>query len=157
MIYKWKPQAGIQVDAQVAGERLEELRVRNNGQLTPRAVVDDARPEQAPLHPAFEWRDEVAAEKYREDQARYMLRQITVTLPEEDKERPPIRAFVNVRVEDSQSYTHVAHALSDAELRQQVLARAWRELQDWRQRYKELEELADVFSAIDGKGDLSEL
>jgi hypothetical protein len=149
MIYKWKSQAAIPVGAQVAGEHLENLRIINNGQLTPRAVVDDARQEGSPLHPAFEWDDSVAAERFREEQARYMLRQITVVVPETGTPTP-IRAFVNVRVEGGQSYTHVVHALSDTELRLQILAQAWKDLQSWREKYKELEELAGIFAAMDG-------
>lgn len=151
MVYKWKPQAGIKVDAQAAGEHLEQVRVRNNGQLTPRAVVDDARDAGSPLHPAFEWDNVTAAEAYREDQARYLLRMIVVTSTAEGAEIKPTRAFVNVEMEGDTAYTHIVHAMSDAELRQQVLKRALRELTDWRNRYAELQELADLFAQIDGR------
>lgn len=142
---------GAQVDgiaAQVAGDELERIRVKSNGQMTPRAVVDESRPDDAPLHPVFEWDDEVAAEAWREEQARYVIRSVAVVY-EEAPQQEPQRAFVSVSVEKRPSYTSTAAALSDADLRQQVLQRALSELASWRKRYAELNELAKVFTAID--------
>lgn len=146
--YKWKPYAHVKIDAQAAGEVLEAARIRNNGQLTPRAVVEEAKPDDSPLHDHFEWRDDVAAQKYREDQAAYLIRMIAMEV-EEAKE--PVRAFVNVRMGDSQAYTSTVVAMADPDLRAQVLAQAMRELVSWRQRYSELEQLAEVFALVDQK------
>lgn len=148
MIYQWKQQAAISLEAQVAGDCLEALRIHNNGHLTPRAVVDAARPEDSPLHPAFEWSDKKAAEAFREDQARYVLRQITVVIENGDNPKP-VRAFLNVIEGDESHYTSRAVVLSDADLRKQVLHRAWLELRAFREKYREYEELATVHSAID--------
>lgn len=153
--YSWKPKTSVPVDAQAAGERLEEIRVRHNGRLTPTAVVDDARPQDAVLHPAFEWNDKVAAERFREDQARYMLRSIVIVRPAAPEQEPtrPIRAFVSVTRDEDRSYTSIDHAMSDAELREQVVERAWRELLEWKARYQEYRELAEVCAAIDAESD----
>lgn len=150
MTYKWKPQVSIPVDPQVAGIELENLRVRNNGRLTQEDVVACAEPEESPLHPAFEWNDRKAAEEYRLQQAGYMIRSITIA-PESDGavSSQPIRAFVNVVRDEDRSYTSVAHAMSDEDLRKQIIARAWKELDDWRARYNELVEFAKVFSLIE--------
>lgn len=150
MVYQWKPQAGIKIEAQVAGEELERIRVRNNGRLTQEDVLDEAKNAASPLHPAFEWNDKKAAHQYRLTQAGYLIRMITVAPAEpEAATTKPVRAFVNVERESDRSYTSVAHALSDQELRAQVLARAMKELHDWRQRYQDLVELARVFSVVD--------
>lgn len=148
MVYKWARQPAGDVSAQVAGEELERIRVKNNGNLTPRAVLEESRDEAAPLHPAFEWDDAVAAEKHREDQARYLIRSITVVAPERGVERPT-RAFVSVSVEEEPVYDHVVTAMSDADKRQQVLRRALAELEGWQRKYADLEELAGVFAAIE--------
>ena len=148
MIYQWKQQAIVPLEAQVAGEHLEALRIRNNGHLTPRAVVDAARPKRSPLHPAFEWDDKKAADSYREDQARYILRQITVVVEGNDEPKA-VRAFLNVSEDQETHYTSRAVVLSDAELRKQVLHRAWLELRAFSAKYREYEELAGVHSAID--------
>ena len=66
--YAWKNErtaAFYHATAEQAHEAFEEIRQRD-GKLTPAAVVDSARPEESVLHEDFEWRDDVAAEKYRQ-------------------------------------------------------------------------------------------
>jgi hypothetical protein len=65
------------VDAQTAGSELDRIR-RRDGTIVPAVVVDEARPEEAPLHPAFEWRDPVAAEQWREHQAATLIKVVRV-------------------------------------------------------------------------------
>lgn len=149
MVYKWKDRAVLPIEAQVAGEELERIRVSRNGRLTQDDVVAEARAESSPLHPAFEWNDETAAHKYRLEQAGYMIRSIVVTVDKSETEQVPIRAFVNVEREKDRSYTSLAHAMSDAELRAQVVAKAWAELEAWRKRYAELNEFAKLFMVVD--------
>ena len=151
-VYKWKAHANFGIPAQVAGEELERIRTERKGRLIPAVVVDEARPEEAPLHPAFEWDDAVAAEQYREGQARNLIRHVTVTVQGSGTEPRTVRAFVNVVEGESQSYTSTVHAMSDRRLREQVVARALAEAEQWRARYQELAELADVFEAIERAG-----
>lgn len=148
MVYKWKPQTVISVPAQVVGEALEAIRVAHNDRLTQEDVVAEAKADDSPLHPAFEWDDKKAGHKFRIEQASYLIRSITVNVGS-DEDKPPIRAFVNVERDKDRSYTSTAHAMSDVELRAQVLARALKELQSWRERYSELVELARVFGEAD--------
>lgn len=148
MTYQWRGQNRLPVKAQAAGEEIEHLRKRANGPLQPAAVVDAARDEKAVLHPCFEWDDSLAAERHREDQARYLIGALVVKVAPKGVEREA-RAFVNVVQEDQQGYTALHVALSDAELRKQVLARAWAELKTWQERYRTYSELAEVHAAID--------
>lgn len=148
MVYRWKPNVVVPVPAQIVGEELERIRVAHNDRLTQEHIVAEAAKKKSPLHPAFEWDDTLAGHKYRLEQAGYLIRSITVTMEAED-EKPPVRAFVNVERDADRSYTSTAHAMSDAELRAQVLARALKELQAWRVRYNELVELARMFAEID--------
>lgn len=149
MVYQWKSGTHAPLDAQTAGEELERIRTHNNGRLESEDVVDAARPEDAPLHPAFEWDDEKAAEAYRIEQAKYIIRHVDVVMEKEKGEAAPIRAFVSVMRDDDRSYTSTAHALSDPELRAQIVDAAWRELQSWRARHAELIEFAKVFAVIE--------
>ena len=57
-------------EAQVVGERLDKLTIKNEGELKPTQIVDDARPINSPLHKYFEWDDSIAGEKHRKQQAR---------------------------------------------------------------------------------------
>jgi hypothetical protein len=73
------------IDAQTAGSELDRIR-RRDGTIRPDVVVDEARPEEAPLHPAFEWRDPVAAEQWREHQASTLIRVVRVVpVPVEER------------------------------------------------------------------------
>lgn len=149
MVYAWKNGAAAKVDAQVAGDELERLRVERNGRLDSRDVVEAARWPQSPLHPAFEWDDRKAAESWRVEQAGHMIRHLTVVVEKPDGEERPIRAFVSVVRDADRSYTSVAHAMADADLRAQVIAAAWTELEAWERRHAELVEFGQVFAAID--------
>lgn len=151
MVYSWKNGAhhSPQIEAQVAGEELEKIRVKNNGRLENGDVVEAARDKRSPLHPAFEWDDKKAASAYRLDQAGNLIRAIDVIIVKDEGEQKPIRAFVSVRREADRSYTSVQHALSDADLRAQVVAQAWAELEAWRKRHAELVEFAALFAMMD--------
>ncbi len=149
-VYKWRAHAGVPIPAQVAGEELERIRTVNNGRLAQETVVEEARDKKSPLHPAFEWNDRKAAHQYRLSQAGYVIRMLSVSYVEGEQKTGPIRAFVNVSRDEDRSYTSIAHAMSDDELREQVLARALKELNDWRERYAELEEFAGLFATIEG-------
>lgn len=153
MIYQWKKGAhhSPKVDAQAAGEELERIRTFHNGRLENADVVDAARDEASPIHEAFEWSDEKAAEAYRLDQAGALIRAIDVIIEKPDAPPAPIRAFVSVKREEDRSYTSVQHALSDAELRAQVIAAAWAELDAWRKRHAELVEFAGIFAMIEAR------
>lgn len=107
-----------------------------------------ARDEASPLHPAFEWDDAKAAHAHRLEQASYLIRSVVI-VSDEGKDAAPVRAFVNVQRDTDRSFTTVAHAMSDTELRAQVLAKALHELQSWRYRYEELVELAKLFAQVD--------
>ena len=86
------------VDAQTAGEELDRIR-QEHGTLEPGTVVDEARPDEAPLHPAFEWCDPKAAELYREHQATHLIKQVRVIVPPRDPD-PVVRARADIPSEE---------------------------------------------------------
>ena len=145
MIYKFKSGARCSVSAQVAGEECAKLEAQ--GRLTPRNLVEESRPDDAPLHDCFEWDDETAAEKYREAQAGYIIRSIEV-VTEEIKE--PTRAFVSiVKGNKPKPYKSIEVVLRNRDSREAMLDQALRELESFRHKYEQLSELAEVFSAIE--------
>lgn len=147
MVYDWKRH--MPVKAQAAGEYLETLE-QAHGEITPKIVLDSARAEDSLLHPCFEWNDGVAAEKYRENQARFLIRNLVVKVEQDNSPPQAVRAYVNVAQDTEKvgSFIAVKTALDDAEMRTQVLKNALRELQAFQEKYKNLSELAGVFSAI---------
>ena len=152
MVYKFREGRSAPVPAQVIGEQLKEIASNNDGIVTPKAVVDVARPKEAPLHPCFEWNNKAAAELYREDQARRLITVISVDrqMNEYQEERPTV-AYVSVGQpkRDGAGYVSLTTALSDETMRSKVLSDAISGLRAWQVRFGHLEELASVVEVID--------
>lgn len=134
-------------DAQVVGEMCENL--SSTIGLTPKTLLDANRDQDAPLHDYFEWRDDVAAEKYRESQAQYIIRSIIIIPDEENK--PEVRAYSSVVVDSKPIYEHVETIIKSVDLTQQMLENAKRELFAFQTKYNALRdyvELSEVFTSI---------
>lgn len=61
-----------------AMREISRLVKEGGGKITPAALVMAAKDERSPLHGYFEWDDAVASDKYREMQARTLLRSCSV-------------------------------------------------------------------------------
>lgn len=59
------------------------------------------------------------------------------------------KAFIHIPEPGQPHYRSTDHALSQRKTRDLVLQRAWRELQAWKQKYKDLRELADLIKVVD--------
>ena len=135
--------------AQVLGQEIERLR-RRRGHLTAQLVVDAASDPASRLHGEFEWDDTAAATAYRLEQAGYLIRAIVIVREPQNGDPRIVRAFVYLQDDEAGPiYTSISVAMGDPAMREQVLRRAWQELEGWRRRYSEYDELAKVFSAID--------
>ena len=147
--YAWRPGSRVSIDAEKAGRELAGIE-RKEGELTPSNVLDRARSANSSLHGHFEWDDTIAAEQHRLTQAGELIRSIVVDVSRSNVEPPkPTRAFVSVERQGRRSYVGVQTAMSDADLRRQVLERAKAELRAFRERYADLQELAAIFAAMD--------
>ena len=99
MDYKYR--TGFSVPGVPASEVAEELdRISELGPLTPQAVVESARDEQALLHPAFEWDDATAAHEHRLGQARTLLRGVCIVQGDSE----PIPMHFHIRTEEGPRY-----------------------------------------------------
>lgn len=131
--------------AQKIGTALTKIMDANGGELKPKAVVDAARDPKSPLHRHLEWRDDVAAEAYRMEQAREIVRIIRI----EQEDAPPVRAFLSVN-DGKTSYRATAEVQSSVHLQDLVLRAALKELQAFQKRYAEIEDVcADLQAAQD--------
>jgi hypothetical protein len=127
---------------------------RRDGILTPHAVVKEAAKSSSPLHDYFTWDNSKAAAAYRLWEARMIIRSAVLV---RDDTASSVRYFQSVvskvaiqgeEPEDSRFYISTERALADKTLRQQVLARAKQEAQDWADKYQDLKELAHIIAAI---------
>ena len=134
-----------QIDIIVA---LKRIAADNDGVLLPEEVVASARPVSSPLHSRFEWCNSKAAHEYRLWQARHLIRVCVETIPQSNK---PCEVFVSLtpdRVREDGGYRVQTEVLSDKDLRAQLLADAFADLDLIRLKYSRLQELAGVFAAI---------
>ena len=148
MDYKWATGAVVAVKATVAAAELARIAAERDG-LRADDIVEESRPANAPLHRCFEWDDTLAAQKYRHDQAGYIIRHIIVV---EDDGAREYRAFVNVKTsvaDVDRVYLPTVTALAEPEYRKQVLQGALREIESWRRRYAEYAELSKILMAVE--------
>lgn len=146
MVYKWRTRYH-KTKPEVAGEELQ--RIKNKRGLTAKAVVDESRDEDAPLHKEFTWDDAVAAEKFREEEARSIISDLIIEL-DGFEGGATTRGFVKLeRSHKAGVYEDVREVLMDSDKTNALLEIAKAELQSFRQKYATLKELAGVMKAID--------
>ena len=145
--YEYKVKGLFKVDAQVAGEVCEKLQNSPQG-LSPETLLEASSDASAPLHDEFEWRDDVAAQKYRLQQAANLIRCITLVVDTNDIEGDNPRAFVCTPGNKS-AYVSLKSALSNDVWREHLLKQARDELRWFQGKYRQLDELAGVNAEID--------
>jgi hypothetical protein len=138
------------VPAQVAGEELSRIE-QEYGCVRPKDVVNESREEEAPLHPAFEWDDEIAGELYRCDQAGRLLRCTYVVGESEEGKRAVTPAYLSVVVpEDGErGYVSTPRVMADDQMREFALKDVMAQLRGLANRNRHLHELAGVWEAIE--------
>lgn len=101
------------------GATMSDLHRR--GELTPAAMVDEARDPTSPTHECYEWDDGMAAERFRLDQARHHMRSILVTVKGSDGEQQTIRyAFIIEGSDADEPYITVRDLAKDKVSAQRV-------------------------------------
>ena len=121
---------------------------RHAGVLRAKDVVAFARNPKTALHECFEWDDSEAAEKYRQWQARDLIR-VRVTVIDGVEES--IRAYVSLMPDrvDGCAYRPMLTVLSSNEMRAQLLADAAAEFAVFRKKYGGIKALAKLFEEAD--------
>jgi hypothetical protein len=141
--FRFTTQRSYGISADVAGREFDRISAAHGGRLTSSLVVDEARPEQAPLHPAFEWDDEKAAERYRQHQASTLIRAV-VLVPEVTSHQPEHRAYVLTQTQEEPKpvYVKAEEVVQEPSLFADALQRLERTLSVARQSVVELRDLA---------------
>jgi hypothetical protein len=112
------------LSAETAAIALDDVR-KSCGALTAENVVNAARAKENPLHKAFEWNDNTAAEKYRLQQANQLIR--CVVIIEQNEE--PYRYFTLAGDKTTKAtYLPTSMVISRPDLLQDGLLRLKREL-----------------------------
>lgn len=127
--------AAAKADPQRLGEALATIQDAHGGRLEPEHVVDAARPKNSVLHKHFEWDDAAAAEAYRKDQARAIIRVVRVE-SEDTTEQP--RAFWSIADKGGVSYRSLGEVKTSIELQLSLLRQAERDLDAFEKRYRSI-------------------
>ena len=143
MVYQFKLPGLYPVSAQTAGEELHRI-YTDKGQLKPADIVDESRPEEAPLHSCFEWDDETAAEKYREVQAGQIIRSVVVVQEEKQRPQVEVRAFVSVQ----KTYRPIEVVVNSEEQMLELFNSALSELKAFERKYANLKQFPALFDEI---------
>lgn len=147
MVYSWKT-FQYSVSADVAGKEFEKIE-KKYGKVTSELLLQNAEPEESPLHGLFEWDDAVAGHKFRLSQATNIIINLAVEVEKEQKPKK-IRAYYNVSdTEKKGRFINAETAFSNPDTKEIILKRAYREMQSFVQKYENLTEFAPVFKAIE--------
>ena len=146
----WKPGMRLgKIDAQDAYDEIERLREASGGFVSPEAIVEASRSEEAVLHPAFEWDDAKAAREYRKDQARDVVTGLHVEMVEGAEPQPAFYSVSYMQDEvAARGYTRAEVVIESDALRHSALHDALSMLSGWLDRFGHLGELEEVTAAI---------
>lgn len=153
LVAKWKPGfASLYkgANAQLVAEEVQSL-IDKNGSATPDAILDKARDASTELHKCFTWHDHVAAEKWRMQEARTLIRHLVVEVKDEAKPdtTTTVRLFHKVDTSWDAGYKPIQHIVRNIDEYQSLLNNAKRELVAFRKKYERLSELEPIFDLID--------
>lgn len=140
----WKPEFERlhKADAQKVAEEIIAI----GESATPAQILDKARDAATELHKCFEWDDTSAAEKYRLDQARQVVRHLVIRETVREN-KPPIRFFF--KADNGVGYQPTRSIAKNHDKYQSLLSSALRDLDALRVKYHSLTELDAVFDAIE--------
>jgi hypothetical protein len=137
--------AANKANPQRIGQALRAITDEQKGRLTPKAVIAAARDSKHPLHKHFEWDDAKAANSYRLEQARELIRIIRV---EEDS--GPVRAFFSIS-DKGMAYRTLEEVRATPNLQEIVLKQALRDLRAFEARYRDMTDVCEDVRAAQRK------
>ena len=155
-VYEWKIKGFYKADAQKAGEFIEKIE-RDHGAVHPAILVEASRSKKAATHKCFTWDDTEAAQKFREGQARSLLKNIKVkVVSESGDEEESKMAFYSVkraegftRDNKGRVYISAVKAQENEDYMDEILMDALKDMISFKRRYAEIKELSDVIESIE--------
>jgi hypothetical protein len=149
-VFKDKPlviKGGAKADPQKIGEALARIREQTKGRCNSKTVLDAARNNKHYLHRFFEWRDTIAAEKYRQEQARELVGCVDIVERAEKKGDADRRlpAFISLSEKGGRNIRTVQEVLESSALQAIALKQAENDLAAYERR---LEVFGDICNAI---------
>jgi hypothetical protein len=130
-------------------KELQKISKINKGILYPEAVVENAKDKNSPLHNFFVWDNTKAAELYRLEQARKLIR-VSVQYIEENPDAP-YKVFVSLKSDRVKGggYRELITVMQNEGLKFQLLQDALDDMTTFTEKYKHLKELDKVIREMD--------
>ena len=153
-VASWRPDANKfykKADPQKVAEEI--LSLGNHAET--KEILDMARNESTEIHKLIEWRDDVAAEKFRLEQVRHIQQDLQIVKIGLNEKKPmkklevPVRMFFNLHGETGYRPTPVI--IQDEDLHKKLLRTARLELEAFMRKYKILSELHPLIDEIEKK------
>lgn len=147
-VKKWEWRNGCRLggDVNAIGRMIDQLTV-NGVPCSAERFVEEARNPRSPAHHLFEWDVQKAAQAHWEERARLIIRSCRVIYEDGPAEVSHIGYF-KVCTPQGDGYLPEAQVMTQADLRQQVLQDALRQLAGLQERIRDIRELQEVYDAI---------
>ena len=142
IVISWKVKGLFKADAQKVSEEIAEI----GETVEPSEIVEKARNESTELHKCFEWRDDIAAEKYRLHQARNLLGNLVFKYKDEQVKQEPVRLMY--KTTENEGYKSINLIMQKPDEYKALLDRAYSELRAFKNKFKMLQELKAIFDLI---------
>lgn len=141
--YSFKSASRIKADAQKTGELCEQL--ESTVGLTAKTLLNASRKPTDLLYSEFEWDNEIAAENYREGQARNILNSLIIMPSEDIEDIPtPTRAFHCIKEDCTKTYKSLQTIIKRPDLAEQLLQQACKDLESFETKYKSLKDILSL-------------
>lgn len=141
------------VDAQIVNGIIQKIADKNGRECTPQELLEAARSKRSPINKCFEWDNFEGAERYRLQQASYLLRKVKVILVTEEGEERKVSAWSSVRSKrqpNKRAYVRTIEAMeTDTEWHEEILMNALRQLVSWRKKWAHLNEISQAIRMVD--------
>ena len=143
MAVEWKVKGIFKADPESVYSEITAL----GDTFSPEMIVEAAKNENSELHKCFTWDDTIAAENWRRHQARMLVAQLVVKTESKSGETVAVRVVSTTSIRNE--YTPTAMLVKSEQGYEDLLARAIKELKAFQQKYQIIEELREIFEAID--------
>lgn len=141
--YSWKA-TGFSANAQKVGEELETI-----SDITNKNVLEYARKnKKSELHKCFEWDDKIASEKYRLNQANYIITSISFVIQEEPLKKQKIYYSIKTEDENVSKFKNIKNILENDDEYYALCNKAKKELENCKNKYNDLIQKKDLKEII---------
>lgn len=142
-IIKWKIEGKFRADATKCKNEIESI----GSDVKPQQIVDYAKNPDTELHKCFTWDNDLAAEKWRLQEARQVVCSLVIVESNSDYENDTqIRVFHKIDSEDG--YKPLQFILQNKDEYKKLLERCEYDLRNLKKKYQNLSEYQEIWDLI---------